>query len=182
MEQDQSEFGDIRFIEGEHVDSSLNLTGGGSGGTAGGTQVMLLTDKRIIHVDGNGKRRKIAFASIQDVETVEVSAKEGGKGAFVWATMAFIAAGLLYSVIDQALARTAAMGITALMGVYLVVDRLMDPGRPLIVFNARSSQLRCDLNGDRASTEAYVFINRLFELKARNGANGFSRADRFAPR
>lgn len=182
MELDQSAFGDIRLMEGERIDSALNLTGKNSGDPASGPQVMLLTDRRIIRLDGNGERRKVSFASIQDVDTVEISAKQGGKGAFIWATMAFIAAGLLYPVIPHALGRAVAVGITALMGVYLVVDRLMDPGRPLVIFKAGSSQLWCDLNGDQASADVHVFINRLFELKAEDGSDNSSRANHFAPR
>ena len=120
------------------------------------------------------------FASIQDIEAVEFGVEQDGRGAFIWAALAFLVAILLYIVIDHSIGRIAAAGTVALLGVYLVVDQLTTSGRPVVIFKAGSTQLRCDLETEGASEDAYTFINRLFQLKLENGPDGSHRAGRFA--
>ena len=182
MELDEFGFSDIRLMEGERIDSALTLRDGGGRGPAGGPEVMLLTDKRIIHLHGTGKRQKAIFVSIQDVDTVEVSTQREGNGSFIWAALAFVVAILIYYAVDHSVGRIAAAGIVALMGVYLIADRLLDPGKPLVILKARSTQFWCSLNDSTTRGDVYPFINRLFHLKSANGSDGLSRADHLAPR
>lgn len=180
MELDEYGFGDVRLMEGERVDSSLNLSDGGIGDS--GADVMLLTDKRIIHLHGDGRSRNASFASIQDIDAVETSSQAEGRSGYIWGAMAFAVAVLLYVVIDHPVGRIAAAVIVALMGVYLVADQLMEPAKRSVIFKAASSQLGCSLGSECPSGDVYAFINRVFELKEENGSEGSSRAKRFAPR
>ena len=182
MELDELGFSNVSLMEGERVDSALTLRDGGKRGLNGGAEVMLLTDKRIIHLRGTGTRQKAIFVSIQDVETVEVSTQQEGNGGFIWAALALVVAILLYYAIDHSIGRIAAAGFAVLMGVYLIADKLLDPGKPLVIFKARSTQFWCGLNNSKARADVYPFINRLFHLKSENGSDGYSRADHFAPR
>jgi hypothetical protein len=141
-----------------------------------------LTDKRVIHLHGNGRRRRAMFAAIQEIDVVEVTVQHEGNSAFIWAALAFIVASLLYLVIGQPVGRIAAAVIVALMGVYLIVDRLMSRGNTLVTFKTGWSQLQCELDGDRTSSEIYDFINRLFELKGESNAGGPSNPGYFSPR
>lgn len=172
-------FKDVSLMEGEHVDSALRL---GDGRGAADTEVMLLTDRRVIHLQGNGRHQKAVFASIQEIEAVEITQEREGKGTFIWAALAFVVAVFLYFIIDHPIVRVIAAVVLALMGVYLIADQLMFPGSPLVIFKTGSSQLRCPLRGNHASDEVYPLINRLFQLKEENSSDPFARADRFAPR
>lgn len=183
MELDQFGFDDFSLMDEEKLESALVLGSEDSQDSAESPAVMLLTDKRVIHINGNGKHRKAVFASVQDVEAVEVAVQKEGNGSFIWAGLAFLVAFFLFFVLgDQPLWRIVVPVIVALMGVYLIVDQLASPGKQLVIFKTGSSQLRADLKGDGASSEVYAFINRFFQLKSENGSDVFSRVNRFAPR
>ena len=175
MGLEQFGFDDVSLIDGETIDSALPI-----GRTSGDNpEVVLLTDRRVIYIRGNGSHRKATFASIHDVEAVEITQEREGGGAFIWAGLAFVVAVLLYIVVDQAFTRIAASIVVAMMGVYLLVDQLFMPGKPLLIFKAGSSQVQFGLKGEPSSPEVYEFINRLFRLKE---ANSPSNGGRFAPR
>ena len=168
---------DVSLIEGEHIDSALDLSKDGNKESADSPEVMLLTDRRVIHLHGSGKRRKAVFASIQDINGVELTVEREGTGAFFWAGLAFVVAILLYFAIDNAVGRVLAPITVALMGAYLIVDQRMDSGTPVVIFKVGSSQLQCALHSDGASSDVYTFINRLYQLK-----EATTRGRRFAPR
>ena len=172
---------DISLLDGERLDSTLNLDGNGSGSSPGG-EMVLLTDRRVIHAR-NGRRRKTVYASIQDIDAIEVSQEQHGAGAFLWAGLAFLVAIILYLMIDAALTRTLAAAVVAVMGIYLLVDQLLLPGKPLVIFRAGGVRLEITLRSDEVPADVYVFVNRVFELKDDNGPNGvFARGQRFSPR
>ena len=181
MEPNKFELTDIILMDRERIDAALDLAGDSTDAT-GESGVMVLTDKRIIYINGNGKRRNAKFAAISDIDAVEVEVEGEGTGAFIWAALAFLVAILLFFVINPSagwpMAATASAAMV-MMGVYLIADRLTAPGRPYVIFKAGSSQLRCNLKTGDVSTDTYAFINRLFQLKEENGPN---RSRDFAPR
>ena len=182
METDQQTLAQLGLADGEQIDSALNLTNGDSDDLEG-ADLILLTDRRIIHLNGNGKKRRAVFASIEDLDAVELFFESEGNGAYIWAGLAVIVAVLLFFVIDNATYRVIAAGVVALLGVYLVVDQLLAPGKPWITFMAGAAQFRCEIKSNGSDEEVYPFINRIFELKQQNRqSNSTSRASRFAPR
>ena len=174
LELEQFGFTDVSLMDGEHIDSALEL--------AGNPEVIVLTDRRIIHIRGDHRCRRAEFASIQDIDAVELGVEEEGHGAFIWAALAFIVAVPLYFVIDHSVGRVAAPLAAALLGVYLIADRQLAPGTPTVVFKAGSSQLRCDLRNQGSPHDVYDFINRLFEIKDRDGTDHLRASSRFLPR
>ena len=177
MELEEFGITDVSLIDGERIDSAMDLSKDGNTNSGDGPDVMLLTDRRVIHLHGIGKRRNAVFASIQDIDGVEISVEREGTGAFLWAGLAFLVAITLFFAIDHAVGRVLALTTVALMGAYLIVDHRTAVGTPVVIFKAGSSQLECTLKSDGASSDIYVFINRLYQLKDEN-----SRARRFAPR
>ena len=172
---------DISLLDGERLDSTLNLDGDG-GRRSPGSAIVLLTDRRVIHAR-NGRRRKAVFASIQDIDAIEISQEQHGAGAFLWAGLAFLVAIILYLMIDALLTRTLAAAVVAVMGIYLLVDQLLLPGKPLVIFRAGGVQIEISLRSQEIPAEVYAFVNRVFELKDDNGPNGaFARVQRFSPR
>ncbi len=170
---------EISLLDGERLDSTLNLDGSGS---SPGGEMVLLTDRRVIHAR-NGRRRKAVIASIQDIDAIEISQEQQGASAFLWAGLAFLVAIILYLMIDAPLTRTLAAAVVAVMGIYLLVDQLLLPGKPLVIFRAGGVQLEIALKSQEVPADVYTFVNRVFELKDDNGPNGvFARAQRFAPR
>ena len=80
MELDQFGFDDFSLMGEERLESALVLGSEDGQDSVENPAVMLLTDKRVIHINGNGKHRKAVFASVQDVEAVEVAVQKEGNG------------------------------------------------------------------------------------------------------
>jgi len=169
-------------MSGERVDSVLNLSEDGSPDPENGPEVMLLTDKRVIHIQGKSKNRQATFTSIQDITGVEITTHREGYSAFAWAGLSFLVAALLYVVIDNTIGRILAAIAVAMMGVYLVIDRALSAGNQVVAFKAGGSQLLCELKCKGAAADIYPFISRLFLLKEINGKAATARAQRFARR
>ena len=181
MEIARHGFDDVHLMEGERIDSSITLAIGGAQDDES-PEVLLLTDSRVIHLNGTGKRRTAVFASVDDISTVEISSERGGMGVYVWSALAFIVALLLWRVIDNPIGSVASAIIVALMGVYLIADHLMSAGTSVATFRTTSSEFKVQLRGEGGSYEnVYLFINRLFRMKG-NGGKGAPDPGKFAPR
>ncbi len=174
-------FADVDLMDGEHVDTALDLAGGGGFRNNSVRRLLLLTDRRVIHLDGKTQNHRAVFASLENVDAVEIAEEVEGSGAFVWAGLAFVAALFLYFVIDNVAGRISGTVAVVLMGAYLIGDRLVSSSPLIMVFRAGPAELRCGLNNDRALDDAYPFINRMFELKSDAGSPA-ARTSRFAPR
>ena len=169
------------LLDGENVERVIRL-GDASEDDASRT-LLLLTDKRVIYLSGEGKRRRAMYASVRDVQAAEIGYHARGNSAYVWAGLAFLAAFFLFFVIENTLGRVVGPAVVACMGVYLIVDNLLTPNRQFVVFRAAGCQLLVDLDGDGQTNAVNDFIARLFQLKEgppRESAFGW--VDRFAPR
>ena len=181
MEIARHGFDDVQLMEGERIDSSITLALGGDEDDES-PEVLLLTDSRVIHLNGTGKRRTAVFASVDDINTVEISSERSGKGVYVWSALSFIVALLLWGVIKNPIGSAASAIIVALMGVYLIVDHLMSAGTSMATFKTSASQFKVELKGEGDSYEnVYLFINRLFRMK-QSGRKGAQDPGKFAPR
>ena len=155
-------------MDGEQVDSTLSPSDRDS-------EVVLLTNKRVIHLNGNSRDRLATFASLEDIDAVEIKAEPRGSSGLIWAALAFLVAIALYAAIDHPLGRIVAPIAVAVMGLYLVIDHVTARGRPLVVFSAGSSQVRCGLTTEQAADDIHGFVNRLFQLKEQNGRSAHYR-------
>ena len=76
----------------------------------------------------------------------------------------------------------AAAAIVALLGIYLIVDRLLARSEHALVFKAGSAEIQCALKRDAGNAEAEALITRLFELKDERSKPHYDRAKNFSPR
>lgn len=156
---------DFSLLDGESLDSALDLKEGLRESSGGRPDVVLLTDRRVIHVFADGRRQGFTFASLGEVESAEISSERVGKTAYIWAALAFFAAFMLTQVIDNAVGAVAAATAVGLMGVYLLFDKLKGPGSSVVVFRGGSSQFQVSLKTEKAAADAPAFLNRLYALK-----------------
>ena len=171
----------LDLLDGEDIEQVVRL-GDASDEDASGT-LLLLTDKRVIYLSGEGKRRRAMYASVRDVQAVEIGYHARGSSAYVWAGLAFLAAFFLFFVIENTLGRVAGPVLVAGMGVYLIVDNLLTPNKQFVVFRAAGGQLLVDLDGDGATEAVDEFITRLFQLKEGSPQPPkYAWVDHFAPR
>ena len=158
---------EISLSDGESVDSAVDLKGEKGGATDRNPAVVVLTNKRIIYVQGSGERRDTTFVCLEKIDSVEISRERKGYGAYVWGVVAFLVAAGIYSVWDQPIGRIAGALAIAAMGVFLIVNHLITPNGVKATFRAGSSVLQCALTDSRALQEMYVLVNGLFSLKGR---------------
>ena len=171
----------LDLLEGENVERAIRLDDAPEENASG--TLLLLTDKRVIYLSGEGKRRRAMYASLRDVQAVEIGYHARGSSAYVWAGLAFLAAFFLFFVIENTLGRIAGPVVVAGLGVYLIVDNLLTPNKQFVVFRAAGCQLLVDLDGDGVTEAVNDFIARLFQLKeGRPQPPEFAWVDRFAPR
>jgi len=169
----------VSLLKNEEVQASIGTT---EDGIPANGDVILLTDKRIIHISGSEVDRRLAAAAIEDIGIVEITRHSaGGYSAFIWAALAFFVSFVLWRfVIDNQTIAIGAAAIVALMGVYLIFDRLTSRGGHILSFKANGAAIQCQLSegGDQAGTEA--LITRLFELKEQR--SNPRHAQSFSPR
>ena len=164
MDLEELGFSDMNLSEGEHLHSTLNLENGESAAD-GYSDVILLTSKRVIHLNANGKRREAVFLSLSDIDSVEVASERRGYGAFVWGGLAFFVAIMLWNIWDHQVGRVLGAAGVASMGVYLIMDHLLSPPKVHASFRTGSSLVRFGLKSAQASKDIYAFVNQLFQLK-----------------
>ena len=180
-EQAQDESNGIALMTGETVRAVLGTSLADNSNAD--KDAVLLTDRRVIHISGRRANRRTAHAAIEDIGAVAISRQAvAGYGAFVWAAIAFFVSVMLWRVIDSEMLALGAAVIVALMGVYLIFDRLWERGEHALVINAGGAEIRCALTDKNAQSEADAFILRLFELKYERGNPQHTRAKTFAPR
>ena len=172
----------LNLMAGEEVQESLGADEGLEPKNANRSSV-LLTDRRIIHISGSGSNLKASYAAIDDVSVAEITRQSvEGYSAFIWAVLAFFVAAMLWRVIDNQTLSIVAAAIVALMGVYLIVDRLLSRGEHALVFKAGGAEIQCALKGDGDQANAETLIARLFELKDERSKPQYARAKTFSPR
>ncbi len=176
-------FTGVSLMDGESVDSALNLPNGAADEHDGAAEIVLLTDRRLIRLSAGGRRREATFVSLYDIEAVEVaSERSSGVAGYLWGGLAFLVALLTWRVWDNPVWSGVVAGIVALMGVYLIVDYALSPAAVRATFKVGGSEFDCGLNGSEASEEINGFVNRLFALKDAGGVVQQSQSRDFAPR
>lgn len=164
---DLEKFGtaEIGLVDGESVDSAVDLKSGRGGASDRSPNVMLLTNKRVIHAKGSGERRETTVVCLEKIDSVEISRERKGYGGYVWGAVAFLVAIGIYSIWDHSVGRVAGSLALAAMGVYLIVDHLLTFGGVKATFRAGSSVVECALRGPDSVREMQVLVDSLFRLK-----------------
>jgi hypothetical protein len=176
-------FAELSLLDGEQVDMSLSLRDEPKDEHDTDTDLLLLTDRRLIHLIAKGRNREAVLVSLDDVSAVEVGTEHpGGYGGYVWGGISFLVAILLWRVWNQPVLDVVAAGVVALMGVYLIWDHMMAPLVLQATVRAGSSQLQMNAHQTIEPQRMYDFANRVFEVKARGPRSGSAQADEDRPR
>ena len=171
----------VSLIADEEVQASI---GTGEDGIHADGDAILLTDKRVIHISGSLVNRRLSTAAIEDIGIVEITRQSaGGYGSFIWAALAFFVSFALWRfIIDNQTIAIAAAAIVALMGVYLIFDRLTSRGGHIVSFKTNGAEIQCHLPENYNQADANALITRLFELKEERSNPHRARAQSFSPR
>ncbi len=175
----QAEFGGITLMPDERIVASLGITDRDRDQEG---DAIALTDSRVILTNAERGRQRAAFMAIDDISAVEIARRPEGYSNFVWAGIAFFVAAMLWRAIDSQTLAIAAAAIVALMGVYLVIDRLTSRGNPRIAFRAATAEIDAALADDGEMANAHALANKLFELKQARATRALPQPRVFAPR
>ena len=184
----QTSFTDVDLLDGERAETTLSLSDDSKGRRRTATDMLVLTDRRLIHLLDDGRGRQTVFVWLADIIAVRVGTERtGGVGGYVWGVLSIIAAILVWSVWNQPVLDVVAAGVLLLMGAYLVWDRLNTPPLFQMAISAGGSQMTMNVHQSVPTELVYAFTNRLFETKARSARSDdddddpSSRATFFAP-
>lgn len=175
-------FRELPLMDGEHVDSILNVSNVKNAGEDSGADVIVLTNKRIIQTGSDRRVQKVIFTSLKDVDTIEVTRHSKGYGGYVWGVLAVVASLGIWQVWDSTTWSPIIALAVLLVGVYLVVDHVITPRSNQAMFKTSASTLQCDIDKEENSVQVYTFINRLFQLKTDIERNVNSDSRYFSPR
>ena len=177
-------FDGLTFMDGERIETTLNLLGEteypkdgdvskaprrkwGKNPADAHTNLLVLTDCRLIHLVYNASGRESAFVSLSSVSAVRMNARRPGRAAgFVWGGISLLAAALLWAVWDQPVLDVVAAGAVALMGLYILLDYVMAPHAVQMTISAGLSQMTMGVHGSISTQRMNDFANRVFEAKA----------------
>ncbi len=181
MELTEFGFKDVRLLEGENIAFAINVADPAGRPSSKFPEALLLTDTRVIHLSGPQKNRRAVMAAVADIGAVEITSNRRGVAAYLWAALAFVLAAVLFGTMENSAVRLGASSIVLLMGVYLIVSQLTEPGRPTAIFKAGNTEISWSYVADDKSDDVNSFISRLFQIKASaESKNGAQRT--FAPR
>ena len=184
MDFGETAFDGLAFMDGERVETTLNLLGETEYPKDGDvskaprrkwrknpadahTNLLVLTDRRLIHLVYNASERKSAFVSLSAVSAVRMDARRPGRAAgFVWGGISLLTAALLWAVWDQPVLDVVAAGVVALMGLYIMLDYVMAPHAVQMTISAGLSQMTMGVHGSISTQRMNDFANRVFEAKA----------------
>ena len=173
-------FDELSLLDGERVEISLDLAEGSP--ESPDPDVLLLTDRRLMHLNGNPKNRKASMASVQDILITEMLTEKEGIAAFIWAGLSFVVGLMLWQVVDHPLGSAAAGIVLCLMGVYLIFDRVTSHGKNMLVFKAGVGDMKVEVRNEDARSKLDSLIHRLFELKDEHDSGRYRDPARFALR
>ena len=186
-------FDGLTFMDGERVETTLNLLGETEYPKDGDvskaprrkwrknpadahTNLLVLTDRRLIHLVYNARERESAFVSLSAVSAVRMDARRPGRSAgYVWGGISLLTAALLWAVWDQPVLDVVAAGVVALMGLYIMLDYVMAPHAVRMTISAGLSQMTMGVHGSISTQRMNDFANRVFEAKANEQYPGVGR-------
>ena len=181
MELTEFGFKDVRLMEGEDIAFAINVADPAGRPSSKYPEALLLTDTRVIHLSGPQKKRRVVMAAVEDIVLVEIASYRRGIASYLWAALAFVLAFVLFATMENSVIRLGASAVVLLMGVYLIVNQLTEPGRPTAIFKAGATEINWSYGPDDDADDVNSFISRMFQIKASNGSrNGSHRS--FAPR
>jgi len=163
-------FAEVRLMDGEQVATTLDLKKKPKGSkeskeAATSAELLVLTNRRVMHVRAASKSRESVLVSLADVFAFEVADhRPNSFGGYVWGAVAFIVAIAVWRVWNVDVLDVVAAVIIAAMGIYLIVDQMFAPSSLQATIRAGSSQLQVAVDHDAAES-VYAFANKLFETR-----------------
>lgn len=157
-------FDALKLMDKERIDSTLNSVDDPTSEPKRDT-VALLTDKRLIQLNGSPRRKTINFVPLRNVDSVEMVTDQRGYRGYVWGVLAILAAVVLWWVWDNPIGSIGAAALIACMGIYMIFDQMLSSEMTVLKFTVGSAELQHVVDSDMPLEDIYVFVNRLFELK-----------------
>ena len=102
IDLEQTPFTDVDLIDGERAETTISLSDDPKGRRGAATDMLVLTDRRLIHLADDGRAREAVFIWLADIIAVRVGTERtGGVGGYVWGVLSVIAAILVWSIWDR---------------------------------------------------------------------------------
>ena len=173
----------VRLLPEETLECSLYVGKSLPVSTSKNDDVVMLTNKRLVLTNTNRDRHQEFIALIPEVQSVQIESAQSVKyGPFLWATTAFCLAAILFYIVDHSIVRIISTLAVGSMGIYLIVDQLLEPHSSILTFRIGSSEFKYELKSPELASQAQILVDRLFHFKDNIARDNRPQAKRFAPR
>ena len=148
----------------EGVEASFGDRRGLDPAAAGDRRSIVLTDRRLLLVHRNGRRKDVTFASLLDVGLVEVRRTSRGLSPLWRVALLLVGSGAALATIGYPPLEIGLASILALAGLFHLYRYLDVAEEGAILLHLGQIQVELQYQGQLAA-QAYDFADRLFSLK-----------------
>ena len=148
----------------EAVEASFGDRRGLDPAAAGDRRSIVLTDRRLLLVHRNGRRRDVTLASLLDVGIVEVRRTSRGVSPLWRVALLLVGAGAALATIGYPPLEMGLAAVLTLAALYHLFRYLNVSEEGVILLHVGQEQVWLPYQG-RLAEQAHDFVNRLFSLK-----------------
>ena len=159
------EIADLELINNEHVESYLDLLDNGSQTDSIKTNLVILTNQRIIHTNQPTMDRRFNSMLIKEIDSIDVVSDRNIILGISWGVLSFIVAILLLQAWNNVIAAAITSTAMVLIGTYMIIDRIFLANTYKMTIKSNTEKFEINLTSIETYEKMRSLVNRLFELK-----------------
>ncbi len=159
------EISDLELINDEHIESYLDLIDYGSQTDSIKTNLVILTNQRIIHTNQPTMDCNFNSAWIKEVDSIDIVSDRNIILGISWGILSFIVAILLLQAWNNVIAAAITSTAMVVIGIYMIIDRIFLANTYKVTIKSNTEKFLIKLTSIEAYEKMLSLVNRLFELK-----------------
>ena len=162
------EISDIELINDEHIESYIDLIGYGSQADSIKTNLVILTNQRIIHTNPPTAECEFNSVFIKEIDSIDIVSDKNIILGISWGILSFIVAILLLQAWNNVAAAVITSTAMVIIGIYMIVDRIFLANTYKATIKSNAKKFEINFTSIKTYEKMLSLVNRLFELKDSN--------------
>jgi len=162
------EISDIELINDEHIESYIDLIGYGSQADSIKTNLVILTNQRIIHTNPPTAECEFNSVFIKEIDSIDIVSDKNIILGISWGILSFIVAILLLQAWNNVVAAVITSTAMVIIGIYMIVDRIFLANTYKATIKSNAKKFEINFTSIKTYEKMLILVNRLFELKDSN--------------